>query len=51
MTMDAEDMVDDSEMLSVDRFSRELNSDRDFFFCTVAVDSSSPATTGDDTPV
>lgn len=42
MTIEAEDIVDESEMLSVERFSRELKSERDFFFCTVAVDSSSP---------
>ena len=44
MTIDADDIVEESEILSVERLRRELNSERDFFFCTVAVDSSSPAT-------
>lgn len=46
---DAEETVDERDMLSVEAFRRELNSDaaRDFFFVwTVAVDSASSATPG-----
>jgi hypothetical protein len=51
MTTDAEDMVDESEMLSVDAFNRELNKDaaRDFFF-PVVLAAPPPAGTGTTVP-
>jgi hypothetical protein len=44
MTMEADDIVEDRDILSVDALSRELNNAVRFFFaCFVAVEAASPA--------